>query len=544
MSDEPASATDLHAARTALAAGDGDGALRHLLAVWQITRSERVAEMIERLSERLVAARPRLQGGTPSERHVAWMTAVERADDSELGRLLPWLVEHRAAPSLERLEAVAGRHDPRIAAALVDAIAGPPFQGGSSFRFWRRVFQVLRDLRDPRAARRLAGLREGISGRLSGSRSAADLFVRGSDEVIAAAGASRAPPDDPTVLREVEALLEAMAPRVDGRQASMLHDERTEEGFLDAIAASPHDLVLRSVYADWLQDRGDPRGEFLALQLRPPDALSRREAVRMRRLGQTHWRAWLGPLGNVLLKQSFSWGHGFPHNVVFRHVTAAQARAVVGHRGWATVWAISSHGHVPLELFTHEVMRSLRIVRELRAELAWSLLHGPSRPIEALMLSWDWQYRGTPEEEWIRALADPPGLPRLRALGLPSQANPLPCTWWDWLAGTPLGRRIEHLEASAHPSTLAEWMRWLESAPPVLRSLGLHTPDTRIVLRRGPRGFRDGRVESVSPYPREDLAEALGTLAPGALESLDASGYFREASPATLEQLRRLGLGT
>lgn len=42
---------------------------------------------------------------------------------------------------------------------------------------------------------------------------------------------------------------------------------RDEDGFLQAIQANPRDDVARLVYADWLEDRGDVRGEFLRLHL-------------------------------------------------------------------------------------------------------------------------------------------------------------------------------------------------------------------------------------------------------------------------------------
>lgn len=36
-----------------------------------------------------------------------------------------------------------------------------------------------------------------------------------------------------------------------------------EEAFLRAITANPADEATRLVYADWLEERGDPLGEFL-----------------------------------------------------------------------------------------------------------------------------------------------------------------------------------------------------------------------------------------------------------------------------------------
>lgn len=41
---------------------------------------------------------------------------------------------------------------------------------------------------------------------------------------------------------------------------------RASEHFLVAIRASPDDDAPRLVYADWLEERGDVRGEFIAIQ--------------------------------------------------------------------------------------------------------------------------------------------------------------------------------------------------------------------------------------------------------------------------------------
>ncbi len=41
-----------------------------------------------------------------------------------------------------------------------------------------------------------------------------------------------------------------------------------EEAFLRAISAAPDDSAVRLIYADWLEDQGDPRAEFVRLQVR------------------------------------------------------------------------------------------------------------------------------------------------------------------------------------------------------------------------------------------------------------------------------------
>jgi len=64
-----------------------------------------------------------------------------------------------------------------------------------------------------------------------------------------------------------------------------------EEPFLRAIAADPADEATRLVYADWLEEQGDPLGEFLRLQCQAK-GLERRE----RELWAQHGAAWAASL--------------------------------------------------------------------------------------------------------------------------------------------------------------------------------------------------------------------------------------------------------
>ena len=41
-----------------------------------------------------------------------------------------------------------------------------------------------------------------------------------------------------------------------------------EDAFFQAILETPDDDLPRLAYADWLEERGDPRGEFIHLQCR------------------------------------------------------------------------------------------------------------------------------------------------------------------------------------------------------------------------------------------------------------------------------------
>jgi uncharacterized protein (TIGR02996 family) len=65
-----------------------------------------------------------------------------------------------------------------------------------------------------------------------------------------------------------------------------------EEDFIRAIDANPLDDSLRLVYANWLEERGDVRGEFLRLEHQLGQIKARLEALR----GQID-PAWLALMG-------------------------------------------------------------------------------------------------------------------------------------------------------------------------------------------------------------------------------------------------------
>jgi uncharacterized protein (TIGR02996 family) len=79
-----------------------------------------------------------------------------------------------------------------------------------------------------------------------------------------------------------------------------------DQAFLDAIREQPDDDAPRLVYADWLEEHGQPqRAEFIRVQCeraRLPEGssraydLERREAA----LWAAHAAAWLGPLAPMV----------------------------------------------------------------------------------------------------------------------------------------------------------------------------------------------------------------------------------------------------
>src|SRR5688572_7618498 len=81
----------------------------------------------------------------------------------------------------------------------------------------------------------------------------------------------------------------------------------TDEQFLKLIRADPGNPAARLVYADWLDELGDPQGEFIRVQCeleRPGlSALKQRQLrERERELLDEHEAEWLEPVAPMKLK--------------------------------------------------------------------------------------------------------------------------------------------------------------------------------------------------------------------------------------------------
>jgi uncharacterized protein (TIGR02996 family) len=92
---------------------------------------------------------------------------------------------------------------------------------------------------------------------------------------------------------------------------------------LAAIREAPSDDAPRLVYADWLDDHGDPaRAEFIRVQCelaRLPGEERRAELERREReLLLANRKAWLGPLDRVLQYSHCTFRRGFPEDLTLR----------------------------------------------------------------------------------------------------------------------------------------------------------------------------------------------------------------------------------
>jgi uncharacterized protein (TIGR02996 family) len=92
-----------------------------------------------------------------------------------------------------------------------------------------------------------------------------------------------------------------------------------EEAFIQAVCEDPDNEGLRLIYADWLEDHGDPRGEFIrvqcALARMSPDSPHRAELeAREQELLADHEAEWTHPLRGLV--DSWEFCRGFVEKVL------------------------------------------------------------------------------------------------------------------------------------------------------------------------------------------------------------------------------------
>jgi uncharacterized protein (TIGR02996 family) len=402
-----APALDVAAALTAcqadLEAGRQEDALEGLLAVWRATKSQRVADALAVLGPRLASAIDETTEAGTSERFSELATRGRAADVDALTAHFPTSSSTR---NLERsLELASLAPDPRVAAALARDVAHSPYDGCS-----RVVLNALVRIADPSTI--------------------ATVSAKAPD--CAAAIQARC--------RDAIALDSHDQQRVE-RIAAALGAAPAIDDLLAAIYAEPDRDEARAVCADVLSEAGDPRGEFIALQLAGDvDGESRR---RVKELERQHGDEWVGVLGAAVIKSSISFRRGFVAAASL-HKDPRRAAKITARPEWATIEDLdlrqsSYYGTIlPPTFFFADCMRQLRVVRGLFFEQLLAILRhdgvlGLER-IEATMDTADYE-RGSVSE--LTAADSCTSLPRLRDLAIVGLRG------IKALRKTQLGRRVE-----------------------------------------------------------------------------------------------------
>ena len=196
---------------------------------------------------------------------------------------LDWVIANleirRVDPARERAAVLAKwPNDPRLAPALLRLLPRTNLTGRTSRPFWTAVFRIIHRQFHDSVGAAIADLDKAeLDGQFG---EYVDMKLR-------------------TLRRRIEGL--AAEPRLDAETARLLAALHTKleigameqaaksvEEFVREIWASPQDDGLREVFADWLIARGDPRGEFIMLQMTKQAAGARpRSLKRETRSAQT-----------------------------------------------------------------------------------------------------------------------------------------------------------------------------------------------------------------------------------------------------------------
>jgi len=316
---------DLGRARAALESGDAGAALDALLQAWRAVPHQAVGRLVCAVGRR---ARPvALAGQGARSRGADWDRRASERVAADLTLLLDELVLPSAQATALRLEALADwPSDPRFAEAAVRLFRSPPFSTFGQRVFWDTLERLVEKSPVPDLATQL----EEIPHDLDVVRESARALVAVSRRWFA----SGAPTLRRAELEHCQAMTRLCAPTASRGATS-------EEAFLARIFADPSSDEARLVYADWLQERGDPRGELIALQCRR----SKRTTAREEALLRLHAKTWLGPLGAVVRLSGLVFERGFP---AVGHLAGplSALRRVAGHPAWSTFRALEV-GRVP-----------------------------------------------------------------------------------------------------------------------------------------------------------------------------------------------------
>ncbi|MFT3712442.1 MAG: hypothetical protein QM817_32755 [Archangium sp.] len=301
-------------------------ALHQALARWRTCRCEQLALNIDSLHDHLVRTRP------------------QPASSRELSSLLsslPAATHHAFGAHLDALRAFAP--DPRVAQALrlalenEDSLAAPAHRAT-----WRRAFATLASIGDPRARGWLPPLVQAQRGGTTASRH----WLRQETQQLCGALPTATPSD-------------------------VLPVELPKTPPLESLSDAE-----RLVTADWLNEFGDPRGEFLVLQHR--GALLPTEKRRLGRLLRDYGRRWLGPLSRALRNDGLRFEKGV---VVECRLSGERAAEFTGHSFWRSVRVIDLRAlqwNVSLPrvvgFLSHAVMSGLRELRGVPLPILTALL--------------------------------------------------------------------------------------------------------------------------------------------------------------------------
>jgi uncharacterized protein (TIGR02996 family) len=520
--------------------GDHAAVLDVLVAAWPLAPSADLDAMINAATVLAKPAVAAIRGKTKAIRQ-AWDALAARREPRDVGLLLESLADVSSADGALRLATVAEwRPDPRIENAVVGLLETVPYRATSTRKFWTALWPFVHAIRNPALLPRLEACDASIAKNVAVTMG--DWLRLQLRKALTELRPILEKPAEPMARRTAELIADlatelARAAGGDTRQGELEH-------LLAAIYAAPADDGPRLVYADALLERGDPRGELIALQCR--GELDREQRKREKELLEAHGKAWLGDLAPIVMG-GYRFERGFLAACRIDNEKLDHVRAVVGNPAWSTVEELRGSALIAL----HPVMRSLRVLQfdsanaryREKIEQAWrDLLLGPERPIE--VLSYDgfdierqWiENVDAPGGRWVRrigaeelaALMSCAALPKLRELEIRESDDAYLAQLWD----APVVKRLATLGfvIGTHGGfSLLPFARALREAPVATIHFTLRPDYHSTIARfdRGDAGYERLAME-IGPSSLTNWSE---TIASEAIQ-------FLQAAPPSLREVR------
>ncbi len=406
-----------------------EAALPSLLDAWRGCRLPRVAALVERCSATAEKPRGPVEGKTAKARAARCLELLAAADPVDLPRVLRALRTLPFGEAAKIVDAIAAPQDPRVLPEVLALLQDPPWVSSSSHKFWRGILKLLVAQHDPRAPQAIVAV---DLQRIMGGGWAADHL----QEIVQRAAAKMKDEVPATTAEDDRACVDL--------EARLAQRTRAGEDLLARIQANPADDGLRSVWADSLLERGDPRGEFVTLQL----ARRRGEATEAQRkreaqLVAEHDAEWLGGLSVAVAEHRFE--GGLLDQVRLDVSKLSEPPAELSTVREITLWGAEGQPF-PAAFLRHPALRSLQAlwnvqagqIADLRREEGWALtglgfdVPGSDRKASAREQAW---------------LADLSMFPLLRDVALDGYW-PKDLTAFRWFWETPTAQRLSSVRIS------------------------------------------------------------------------------------------------
>lgn len=216
----------------------------------------------------------------------------------------------------------------------------------------------------------------------------------------------------------------------------------------EAVYEAPEADGSRHVLSDALLERGDERGEFIALQLlEASGAATPKQAARAKTLEENHWRRWLVELPGIARTR-----HSPPRPYDFhRGFLRSCLLTPTGIGEDSPTWRLLERLHVTgagdARELSSPALQHLHTLTGLDAGSLAVVLAGPDKPnLRELGFIGPWLQqddRARAERRQVLALSRFPGV---RVLSLTPRPTRHHADWLGWLFDAPQLRQLERLE--------------------------------------------------------------------------------------------------